>query len=258
MVERQKPGTILALMAHPDDAEFLCGGTLALLAAKGWAVHIAAATPGDAGAASLQPDEIAAIRRREGASAAGLVGGTFHCLERRDLRVFYDEDGVRRAHSLLRKVRPDLVITHSPADYLLDHEEISKVARTACFGAAVPNAPALDANLPPCGKIPCLYYADPIEGIDLFGQPVRPSFAIDISSVLNLKLDMLARHASQREWLRLHHGMDEYLESARRWSQQRGALIGAAAAEGFRQHLGHAYPRENLLLAALGEKARML
>ena len=83
---------VLALMAHPDDAEILCGGTLALLARQGWSIHLATATAGDCGSGTLGPEEIAAIRRQEARSAAGLLGGTFHCLDRRDLQVRYDAE----------------------------------------------------------------------------------------------------------------------------------------------------------------------
>lgn len=256
MTENRETRTVLTLMAHPDDAEILCGGTLALLVERGWKVHIAAAAPGDCGTPSLSPDEIAAVRRREGAEAAAVIGGTFHCLERRDLRIFYDEDGVRRAAALLRRTRPDVVITHSPSDYMLDHEETSHLARAACFNAPIPNAPVSEDGLEPLGRIPHLFYADPIEGIDIHGRAVEPSFLVDVSAVIERKLEMLSRHASQREWLRRHHGMDEYLEACRRWSAERGRRIGAGYAEGFRQHLGHAYPRDNVLAQVLGERVR--
>ena len=242
-------------MAHPDDAEILCGGTLALLAQKGWAVHIASSTPGDCGAPTLAADEIAAIRRKEGASAAGVIGGTYHCLEQRDLLVFYNEEGVRCATSLVRKLKPDIVITHPPVDYMLDHEETSKLARSACFNAPIPNAPTMDEKLPTADKIPHLYYADPPEGIDIFGREVQPSIVIDVTSVFETKIEMLSRHASQREWLREHHGIDEYLEACKRWSQHRGKFAGVKYGEGFRQHLGHAYPVGDLLGGVLGGKS---
>ena len=63
---------------------------------------------------------------------------------------------------------------------------------------------------------------------------------------------MLARHASQREWLLKHHGMDQYLQAMRDWGQQRGRRLGVAYAEGFRQHKGHSYPQDNLLGQLLG------
>ena len=63
---------------------------------------------------------------------------------------------------------------------------------------------------------------------------------------------MLAAHASQREWLLKHHGMDHYVGSMRDWSARRGREAGVAFAEGFRQHLGHSYPQDNLLAQLLG------
>ena len=251
-MQAPQTGTVLALVAHPDDAEFLCGGTLALLAQRGWEIHVATSTPGDLGSADLATDEIAAVRRAEGAAAAAVIQGDYHCLELRDLRVVYGEDGLRRFTSLLRKVRPDLVLTHSPSCYMIDHEETSRLARAACFAAPAPlavvtagdDAPSLDG-------IPTLYYVDAVEGIDLFGNPVPFGLAIDTTSVFDTKLEMLVCHASQREWLRRQHGMDEYLETARKWSQQRGTEVGVLHAEVFRQHRGHGYPGENLLAEAL-------
>jgi LmbE family N-acetylglucosaminyl deacetylase len=245
---------VLTLMAHPDDAEILCGGTLALLAELGWVVHIATGTPGDCGSSKLKPDEIAAIRRQEAKRAAQVLGGKFHCLERRDLRVHYDDETIAAACGLLREVRPRLVITHSPSDYMVDHEQISLVARAAAFNAPIPNAPAPPGSKP-CESIPHLYYADPIEGKDVFGVAIAPTLLIDIGEVLETKLAMLAAHESQREWLREHHGIDEYLESTKRWGCARGRLARCDYAEGFRQHGGHAYPQDDLLAFTLGKRA---
>src|SRR5437660_5978666 len=83
---------VLSVLAHPDDAEFLCAGTLARLVREhGWQAHIASMTPGDCGSAELPPDEIARVRRAEGAAAAARIGATYHCLEERDLLIFYAE-----------------------------------------------------------------------------------------------------------------------------------------------------------------------
>ena len=59
---------------------------------------------------------------------------------------------------------------------------------------------------------------------------------IDISGVLERKGEMLAAHASQREWLQKVHGLDHYVQSMRDWSAHRGKEAGVAFAEGFRQH----------------------
>jgi LmbE family N-acetylglucosaminyl deacetylase len=239
----------LSVLAHPDDAEFLCAGTLIRLKQEhGWHVHIASMTPGDCGSMDLGPNDISRVRRAEGAAAAALIHGDYHCLEERDLRVFYDEATLRKVVRLLRTVRPAIVLTHSPADYMLDHEMTSVVTRAAAFAAAVPNF-AGGTALP---HIPHLYYCDPIEGKDALGRDVEPGVIVDISAQLDLKAEMLAAHASQREWLRKHHGMDQYLESMRQWARRRGERIGVAAAEGFRQHLGHGYPQDDLLGSVLG------
>ena len=125
---------VLSILAHPDDAEFLCAGTLARLKREhGWDVHIASMTPGDCGSAEHGPDEIARIRRGEGKAAAAAVGATYHCLEERDLRVIYNEPALEKVVRLLNAVRPQVVFTHSPDDYHLDHEQTSKLVRAATF-----------------------------------------------------------------------------------------------------------------------------
>ncbi len=244
---------VLGVLAHPDDAEFLCAGTLIRLKQElGWEVHIASMTPGDCGSTELSAEDIAAVRRAEGAAAAALLGATYHCLEERDLRIVYGESALEKVVRLLRLTRPQIVLTHSPTDYMLDHEMTSTITRAAAFAAAVPNFLA-ERDMPsPLEKIPHLYYCDAIEGKDPLGQEVPPGLLIDISSVIELKAAMLAAHASQREWLQRQHGMDHYVESMRHWSSHRGKQAGVAFAEGFRQHLGHSYPQNDLLGQLLG------
>ncbi|MBN1442629.1 MAG: PIG-L family deacetylase [Planctomycetes bacterium] len=242
---------LLTLMAHPDDAEILCGGLCCLLSEAGWEIHIATATAGDCGSSTLAGDEIARIRRGEAEAAAAMLGGRYHCLDRKDLLVRYDDETLFDVCGLLRSVRPRVVITHSPSDYMVDHEEISRVARASCFNAPIPNAPAPPRSRP-LESIPHLYYADPVGGVDPLGRPVLPSLLIDISSVIDAKTALLACHASQREWLRAHHGIDEYIEGMKRWARERGSLTGVEYAEGFRQHLGHAYPSDDIIAGVLG------
>ena len=239
-------------MAHPDDAEIFCGGTLALLQERGWEIHIASMTPGDCGSMTQTPSEIAGIRRAEAARGAAKIRGEYHCLDRRDLRIFYDEPTVQAAVELLRATAPDVVLTHPPHDYMPDHEQTSLVARAACFAAP---APGFDTGRRPAAGatngIPHLYYASPAEGIDIFGRAAEFSVFVNVSSVIGLKADMLACHESQREWLRVRHGMDQYIEEMRRWGKDLGRRAGFEYAEGFRQHVGHPYPQEDLLVQTL-------
>ena len=137
---------ILAIHAHPDDVEILAGGAMALLAAAGHSLTIVTMTPGDCGSAELEPDEIAAIRRTEAASAAALIGAEYHCAEFRDLAIFNDFAARRRVVEILRRTRPDLILTSSPVDYMCDHEATSALVRDACFAAPARNYETRDVQ----------------------------------------------------------------------------------------------------------------
>lgn len=241
----------LALVAHPDDAEILCGGTLIRLAKLGWDVHIATMTAGDCGTMTETPWQITATRTAEAREAAAMVDGTYHCLDERDVFVVYDKPTLRKVVDLMRRLSPSLVLTHAPSDYMVDHEMTHKLARSASFGYAAPNVSPLPRQAD--STVPHLYYCDPIEGIlPITGELAQPTTVVPIADVIERKTAMLACHASQREWLRAHHGMDEYLEAMQRHSAGRGELIGAAYAEAFVQHRGHPYPQNDLLAEQLG------
>ncbi|MGL6073192.1 MAG: PIG-L deacetylase family protein [Fimbriiglobus sp.] len=242
----------LAVLAHPDDAEFLCAGTLLRLAREhGYQIHIATMTAGDCGSAEHLPEEIAAIRREEGRRAAESVDASYHCLEELDLRVHYGDRPLEKVVRLINAVQADLVITHAREDYHLDHEETSKIVRAATFAAPIPNFLHGRHQHPPIPTIPHLFYCDPLEGKDMYGKAVEPTLRIDITSAIESKSQMLACHESQRAWLRKHHGVDNLVESMVTWSASRSQTTGRYA-EGFRQHLGHSYPQNNLLQELLG------
>jgi len=253
------PARILAIHAHPDDIEFQCAGTLALLGKRGHSLMVATMTPGDCGSKDQPPEEISRIRRDEARRAAELIGASYTCLEFRDLSIVIDNDSKRRVTEFIRRARPDVVFTAPPQDYMDDHEATSRLVRDACFNASCPNyatrqwepARALE-------HIPVLYYVDPLEGQDLWGQSVVPHFYVDTSETFGVKCEMLACHDSQRAWLRAQHGVDEYLESQRRWSEHRGRECGVKFAEAFRQHRGHPYPAENVLQTWLSELVKVI
>ncbi len=235
----------LSFLAHPDDAEILCAGTLIRLAESGWEVHIATCTPGDCGTMTQSRWDISSVRTNEAKRAAALIGATYHCLDERDGLVVYDKPTVQKAVDLFRRVVPSLVFAHAQDDYMMDHVEASKLARAASFLYGAPNISVFP--LKEGSKIPHLYYCDPIEGIDSLGRAVTPTTLVDVSGVHAKKMEMLSCHASQREWLRAHHGMDEYLEAVKRHDGMRGGSIGKMYAEGFVQHRGHAYSGDDLL-----------
>src|SRR5262245_53667167 len=249
-------GHVLAFMAHPDDIEILCAGTLIHLRRKGYAVHMATMTAGDGGSVDLSGHEIASVRIKEARASAELLEATYHCAGEKDFMISYQPAVIRRVVEIVRLCQPFLVFTHNPSDYMLDHEVTSQLVRNACFCAGAPNmlTDALPAA-PPLQGIPYLYYAAPVENKDSLGSPARFDLAIDTSDVMTLKEDMLKCHASQRQWLMKHHGIDEFVDSMRRWSAEVGLPRGVGYAEGFRQHLGHAYPQDDKLSQILADKS---
>jgi LmbE family N-acetylglucosaminyl deacetylase len=245
-------GRILAIHAHPDDCEILAGGTLALLADRGHQITIATMTPGDCGSSTLPPDEIAAVRRAEAARAASMIGAAYLCVEMRDLRIFNDDASRRQVAEVLRQTRPELILTSSPVDYLSDHEATSTLVRDACFGAPAPNY-STGGTAPVLPGIPHLYFMDSIEGLDREGRLIRPDFVVNVAETLGRKRAMLAAHASQRDWLKHHHGTDDYLDQMERWTRERGRIAAVAYGEGFRLYRGHPYPQSPLLEEWLGD-----
>jgi LmbE family N-acetylglucosaminyl deacetylase len=242
--------TVLSLMAHPDDCEFGCAGTLSLLKDKGWDIHIATMTPGDCGSVELSREKISEIRRGESANAAGILDGEYHCLECEDVFIMYDKPTLLKTIEVIRQVKPDIVFAPSPQDYFVDHENTSRLVWTACFSTGMPNVQIEGTK--PVESVPYLYYADPMEGKDKFGKRIVPSVYVDISEEIGTKEKMLCCHQSQRQWLMKHHGMDKYTEMMKTFSQRRGKEINTGYAEGFRQHLGHSFPQDNILKTEFG------
>lgn len=244
---------VLAFGCHPDDVEFICAGTLALLAQRGCEIHIAVMAGGDVGSPTLPRAQIRKLRLKEAQAAADVIGARFHFAGGKDLEVTYNDGYRRRAVRVIRAVNPTIVITHPPTDYLVDHEETSRLVRNAAYIGPVPNY-RCGTRTKPTSRIPHLYYANAIAGKDIFGRALPLTCAVDISTVMDTKTKMLACHASQREWLRTIMKCDEYLEQMRKWSAQEGRGAGVAYAESFIQHLGEGHPQENVLKQLLGDK----
>ncbi len=244
---------VTAIHAHPDDIELQCAGTLLRLKGLGCSISVATMTAGDCGSAVMGQAEISRTRTGEALQAAELMGASYTCLEFRDLSIVVDNESRRKVTEYIRRTRPHIVLTAPPVDYMSDHEMTSRLVRDACFNASVPNylthqwdpAPATDS-------IPYLYYVDPISGVDWYGRPAGLDFIVDVSAVFEQKIAALACHASQRDWLRQQHGLDEYLDGCRRWGAERGKERNVAYGEGFTQHRGHPYPHDNIIQQLLG------
>jgi len=243
--------TVLAIGAHPDDIEILCAGTLALLRERHWQIEFATMTPGDCGSTTLSRETISKIRKTEAMTSAKLLDGNYRCMECDDIFIAYDRPTLLKVIGWIRLKKPTIVFTMSPQDYMVDHEVTSAVVRTACFSAGIRN---IDADgIDPFLKIPYLYYFDPIDGKNILGAEIKASTIVNISDTIQVKEEMFRCHKSQQSWLQAHHEIDDYINSSlKQLSARRGGEVGVAYAEGFRQHLGHAYPQDNILKRELG------
>lgn len=215
---------VLAVGAHPDDLEILCGGTLARCAARGDAVVMVCAANGDCGSAVHGRAELAAIRRKEAETAAAMIGATYHCLDYSDLEIALDMEARVKLAEIIRAARPDFLITHAPNDYMLDHRNASVLTEMASFDATIPN---VKTPSPPHRMVP-LYYMDTLVGVDF-----QPTEYVDVTDFFETKARMLACHESQVQWLR-HHDVIQVDELMEATTRLRGLQAGVKYAEGFR------------------------
>jgi LmbE family N-acetylglucosaminyl deacetylase len=223
---------VLAIGAHPDDLEILCGGTLARLAARGDAVTMLVMTDGSAGHAEIGAAELAAIREREARAAAAVIGAAVTWLGLPDEFVFNDEPTRRCLLDAIRAARPDLILTHDPDDYHPDHRATSRAVFDASFVMGLPN---VVTPSPPHPGVAPLYYFDTLAGVGF-----QPSEYVNITETFTTKQAMLAAHESQVAWLRHHDAIDiqAFVETVARF---RGLQCGCEYAEAFRP--AHAWPR---------------
>jgi LmbE family N-acetylglucosaminyl deacetylase len=218
---------VLAVGCHPDDLEIGCGGTLARFARQGDAVVMCLVANGNRGHVIIQPAELRAIRLEEARIAAAQLGAVeLIGLDVPDLEVdSANLQLVERLVNLIRRVQPDVIITHPPEDYMRDHVEVSRLVFDASFSASVPHF--ADSSLTPA-RITPLYYMDTLAGVNFL-----PVEYVDISETIETKLAALNCHVSQVKWMSDHDGID-FIDFVRTVSKFRGLQCGAAYAEGFR------------------------
>jgi LmbE family N-acetylglucosaminyl deacetylase len=216
---------VLGVGAHPDDLEILCGGTLARFAAEGHEVVMCNATLGNRGSFEHSSPEIAEIRLREARRAAELAGAKHITLGFTDGEVDASDRAQRLAVvDLVREVRPDLILTHFPHDYMSDHNEVSKLVFDCSFHATLP---LLETGKPHHDSVTPIYYMDTVMGVGFL-----PTEYVDVTSTIESKVAMLEAHESQLTWLRDHDGID-IVEQMRTTTRFRGQQCGVDYAEGF-------------------------
>jgi LmbE family N-acetylglucosaminyl deacetylase len=224
------PKTIAVVMAHPDDAEFICAGTVARWADEGHEVVYVLLTSGDKGSddPEMTSERLVATREAEQLDAARILGvKDVIFMKYPDAELEPNLELRRELVRIIRRLKPDVVVCQDPTVRWVDTQYINhpdhRAAGEATLAAVFPAArdrltfPELLAEGLEPHKVREIYLAG----------AQTPDVAIDITAQMDRKLDSLRAHASQlgdwdfepmiREWAsdtaREHPGNGEYVES---------------------------------------------
>jgi len=223
------PARVLGVYAHPDDPEISCGGTLARWAQSGSEVHVLICTRGEKGSPDPEqdPDELAAIRKKEIASAAEVLGLAGHRSLDTDDGELENTAALRREIvSAIREVRPDVVVCPDPTAVFFGNSYYNHHDHRATGWAA------LDAVAPAAGNPHYFPDAGPthhVRAVYLSGT-MEPDVWVDISDTLDVKVEALFRHTSQ-----LTETGEFFRAFLRERAEEGGRLAGVRYAEGFRR-----------------------
>jgi len=229
--------TAIAIAAHPDDIEMMMAGTLLLLKKAGYEIHYINLACGNVGSVAYDSETTKKIRLEEAKKAAQILGAHFHPPICNDLEIFYDLDMVRKVAAVIRDVRPTVVLTHSPVDYMEDHTNTCRLAVTGAFARGMPNfqtGPAREA-----GDYDCtVYHALPHTLRDPLRRLIVPGAFVNTTAVQQIKMEALKAHQSQQNWLDVSQKMNSYLQVMEDTSLEVGKVSKQFVhAEGWRRHL---------------------
>ena len=177
---------LLAIAAHPDDAELTCGGTLALAVKQGYQVGILDLVKGESGTRGS-----AELRAEEAARAAKTLGVHLRAnagLD--DAHLHNTDDTRRRVIALIRRFHPRTVILPFPIGRHPDHRLASELARDACYLAGLAKYDAPGKPHRPHKVLYALAYRE---------DPVKPTFVVDISATMAAKMKAIRCYKSQFE-----------------------------------------------------------
>jgi N-acetylglucosamine malate deacetylase 1 len=248
--------TAIAIGAHPDDIEFYMAGTLLLLGRAGYELHYLNVASGNCGSVEYSARRARDVRRAEAKRAAKILGAHFHPSLCDDLEIFYDLRTLRRLAAVLREVKPSVLLTHSPQDYMEDHMNTCRLAVTAAFSRGMPNFKSIPPRAVADYDI-TVYHAMPHGLCDGLRRKIVPDAFVNTTTVHAIKLEALAAHQSQQHWLDVSQGMNSYLRSMESASLEVGRMSRRFKhAEGWRRHLhlGFSAKETDPLRDALGKE----
>ncbi|MBX2923797.1 MAG: PIG-L family deacetylase [Chitinophagaceae bacterium] len=231
----------IAIAAHPDDIELMMAGTLLLLKKQGYDIHCINLASGSVGTTEHDTETIKAIRLKEAQRSAEILGAHFHPPFCNDIEIFYEEKTLRRLAAVIREVKPAIVLTHSPSDYMEDHTNTCRLAVSACFARGMVNfhsTPARDAATYDC----TIYHALPHTLRDPLRRRIIPGAFVNTAAVQDTKLEALKAHQSQQSWLDTSQKLNSYLQAMVETSLEVGRMSGKFVhAEGWRRHLHYGF-----------------
>jgi N-acetylglucosamine malate deacetylase 1 len=218
---------VLAVVAHPDDAELLCAGTLARAKQEGAAIGVCVLCQGDKGQPAEAIADLASVRRKEMQASSKLLGAELFTCDFEDGTLEDTLASRKKVSDVLRRFRPTLVLAHAPQDYHPDHQAASALTDAATWFCASRGQKSRQA---PLEEPPELWWMDCINRASF-----EPGFYVDVTGFVELKERLLRCHASQIE-----RGKDRdfvpLLDLMRLQMAARGTEAGVAAAEAFRIH----------------------
>jgi bacillithiol biosynthesis deacetylase BshB1 len=217
---------VAGVCAHPDDAELIMGGTLALQAARGRRVALLDLTRGECGSRGD-----AETRDREAQEAARILGVAHReSVGLPDARLSPTPEQKDAVVEALRRLRPRVVVTQLPEHQRHpDHAAAGRIVYEACYVAGLKNyRPELGLAFRPHKVVYALSMTEAFDGI--------PSFVVDVTSVWDTKLRACKAFASQftpgpSEPVRLP--FEHFQRNIELAARRAGQRIGVEMGEGF-------------------------
>jgi LmbE family N-acetylglucosaminyl deacetylase len=251
----EKMKTAIAIGAHPDDIEFYMAGTLVLLRRAGWEAHYLNVANGCCGSVKYHARQLRRIRLAEARRAAKVLDAHFHPPFCNDMEISYDLKLVRRVAAVIREVKPTVILTHPPVDYMEDHTNTCRLVVTAAFAHGMPNFRSIPPR-PTADYDTTIYHSIPHSMRDPLRQLVVPEVFVNTTSAQETKRVALAQHKSQQNWLDVTQGVNSLGGKMDEMSRFVGSFSKRFKfAEGWRRHLHYGFSANEVdpLREALGK-----
>lgn len=215
----EKSNTVMVVIAHQDDETIGCGGTIAKLAEEGKSVYVIFMTDGSTGYSEEdQADNIVQTRKSESYSACAMLGvKDVMCLNNPTQRLLNNQPNFHMITQLIRKIKPEIVITHSHEDQHRDHKATFEIVKEAVWKAGESSLPELGKPHQPHALLTC-------EVSDLIK---RPSLYVNIEDHFDKKMQAFSVYDSQKKIV------EKYTNFMNGLSLVRGFESGCQRAEAF-------------------------